>query len=205
MMSPIRPLLGRPGSRSFWRLATAVALLVTANVACGTSAESAYADDTVPMAASRGGAGSEGEESPSCAPVVAGLVLADIAPLEVHCPGGYTQRKSLAALPIAGRFTTAAELTDAFCISTKGDTTAPNIDPRTPTFEQEVDFEKSDVVAYAFDTQAGEPAIYSRGEDLWLKVTTDKCGANAPRLGTIAFAVPKDKKVNEQTCARACE
>jgi hypothetical protein len=199
----MRPQLGRPGSRRFWSLTAVLAVVVGTNIGCGASAESASTQaDSLPGAYSAGSPSSP--SSASCAPEVGGLVPADIAPLEVQCPGGYTQRKSLAAQPIAGRFTTAAELTDAFCISKTG-TQAPTLDPRAPSYELNVDFEKSDVVAYAFDTLAGVPALHERGDDLWLKVTTDKCGGNAPRLGTIAFAVPKDKKVNEQTCARACE
>jgi len=204
MISPLRPQLGRHVSRSFSILTVVLGLVAGPSLGCGADAESTLfaGDDAVSSVGAP-----NAETGPSCAPEVGGLVPADIAPLEVQCPGGYTQRKSLAALPIAGRFTTAGDLTDAFCIATtKGGTlTAPTLDPRAPTFDLLVDFEESDVVAYAFDTQAGDPALYTRGDDLWLKVMTDKCGGNAPRLGTIAFIVPKDKTVNEQTCARTCE
>ena len=72
--------------------------------------------------------------------------------------------------------------------------------------ERTIDFHKHDVVAYAFDLRAGAaPALYRRGGDLWLKVTTAKCGGARTSLGSVAFLVPKGAKVNEQTCARSCD
>ncbi len=144
-------------------------------------------------------------DHPSCAPEVSGLVPAGIEPIEIACPLGYTQRASFSALPLSGRFTSLAELTEAFCIA-KTDKSMPEIDPRAPSFTNGIDFEKSDVVAYAFDARAGvAPALYQHGSELWLKMTTTTCSTEAPVLASVAFVVPKEKKINEQKCSLRCE
>ena len=196
MSTPIRPLYGRPGSRLFaWLAVSAIAahLLGCGSSDVASSDANPTSSDPIPVTTQA-----------ACAPEVGGLVPANLVPIEVQCPGGYTQRKSLAALPIAGRFTSLEELTDAFCVSKSTQATA-TLEPRAPSFDPQVDFAANDVVTYAFDLQAGTPAMYTRGDDLWLKVLTDTCGGTAPRLGSIAFVIPKEKKVNEQTCARSCE
>ena len=139
---------------------------------------------------------------------------AEIAPIEIDCPRGYTQRKSLAALPIAGRFTTLMELTDAFCIaesdmsadkSDTDDTSATAAAPLSPSEESAIDFATSDVVAYAFDAHAGtKPALYERGDELWLRLTTSACRGEAPELASVAFIVPKGREINEQRCSMSC-
>ena len=198
MICHLRPLYeGRPALRRF--LTT---LVVAASVGCSSSSETAFLDDTGGEPSS---APALSKNESACAPDVSGLVPAGIEPIQISCPGGYTQRATFAALPIAGRFTTLAELTDAFCVETKA-TTAPNIEPRRPSNEDVIDFEENDVVAYAFDARAGvEPALFERGAELWLRVTTTACTGEAPQLASVAFVVPKGTKVNEQKCSLRCE
>lgn len=198
MICCLRPLSkGRLPSRFFSALAIAAA-----TVACGTSSESSFSNDDDGAPAS---APALTESESSCAPAVSGLVPAGIAPIEIACPRGYTPRATFAALPIAGRFSSLAELTEAFCIE-KSATSMPTTDPRAPTTDNGIDFERNDVVAYAFDARAGvEPALFERGAELWLKVTTSSCRGEAPELASIAFVVPKAKKLNEQKCSLRCE
>jgi len=177
-------------------------MIAAACVACSSSAETSLAaerhDDSTSAPASP-------ESDAPCAPDVSGLVHAGIEPIEIRCPRGYAQRATYAALPIAGRFTTLDELTEAFCIE-KPSTTVPIEPPRQPLMGERIDFEKNDVVARAFDARAGvEPAMFARGAELWLRVTTTVCTAEAPELASVAFVVPKGTKVNEQKCSLRCE
>ncbi len=143
-------------------------------------------------------------DAPACMPDLAGLRHAGIEPTEVTCPRGYVQRKSLAALPIAGRFTTATELRDAFCIE-ETSTPASELALLAPSRELQIDFASSDVVAYAFDARSGaEPELLQRGNELWLRVTTTACSGDAPELASIAFVVAKGEPINEQRCSLAC-
>ena len=179
--------------------------LAASVVACSASAESAFleTDESADEPSQAPALSEKRDPSSACAPNISGLVPAGIEPVEVECPQGYTPRKALAALPIAGRFTSPGELTDAFCTAVKG-AAPPTTDPRAPKSELTIDFTKHDVVAYAFDRRAGvEPALFTQGGDLWLKVTTNKCG-EAPDLASVAFVVPKRKAINEQKCASTC-
>ena len=194
MICRLRPLSeGRLAPRTFFST-----LLVAACVACSSSAETSPAE--------RGDDSTAAPTSPwgdsSCAPDVSGLVPAGIEPIEIRCPRGYTQRATFAALPIAGRFTTLEELTEAFCIEKSP--TVPAVQP--PTFGDGIDFEKNDVIVHAFDARAGvEPEMLARGAELWLRVTTTVCTADAPVLASVAFVVPKATKVNEQKCSLRCD
>ncbi len=191
------PFEGRFALRRF-----VTTLMVAVSVACGSSSESAFVDDESGAPAS---APALSANDSSCAPDVSGLVPAGIEPIQITCPRGYTQRATFAALPVAGRFTTLGELTDAFCVE-KTATSAPVLDPRHPSNDNPIDFEESDVVAYAFDARAGvEPALYERGAELWLRVTTTACTGEAPQLASVAFVVPKGTKLNEQKCSLRCE
>lgn len=141
---------------------------------------------------------------PSCVPDLYGLVPAGIDPIEIRCPDGYVQRKSFAALPLTGRFTTAMELVEAFC-APAGSPVASAVAAADLDTATSIDFEQNDVVAYAFDARAGvEPALFAHGYDLWLRVTNDMCSGRPPELASIAFVVPKGKRVKEQTCALTC-
>ena len=199
MICHLRPLFeGRLALRRF-----VTTLVVVASAACGSSSESAFLDDETSGEPSSAPALSENESS--CAPDVSGLVPAGIAPILITCPRGFTQRATFAALPVAGRFTTLDELTDAFCVE-KSATSAPVVEPRPPSNENPIDFEESDVVAYAFDARAGvEPALFERGAELWLRVTTTACTGEAPQLASVAFVVPKGTKINEQKCSLRCQ
>lgn len=141
-----------------------------------------------------------GEEAtaPSCAPAVLGLRASTIASIEVACPGGFAERQSFAALPVAGRFGTLEELTAAFCVASvamKGVSSVP----------MGIDFGTSDVVSYVFDANAGPaPALYDGAGDLWVRTTTRSCDDRASELRSIAFVVPKRVRVNEQACSAAC-
>lgn len=197
MIRRLRPLSqGRLPSRFFSALAIAVA-----TAACGASSESSFSsDDGAPAAAP-----ALTESEASCAPAVSGLVPAGIEPIDIVCPRGYLPRTTFAALPIAGRFTSLAELTEAFCIE-KTSTSTPTTDPRAPTGKNEIDFDENDVVAYAFDARPGiDPELLERGAELWLKVTTSSCRGEAPDLASIAFVVPKGKKIHEQKCSLRCQ
>jgi len=141
-------------------------------------------------------------------------VPAEIAPIEIDCPRGYTHRKSLAALPIAGRFTNSRELTEAFCIA-ESDMGADASDadekgaavaaPLPPSVESAIDFATNDVIAYAFDAHAGaKPMLYERGDELWLRLMTSSCTGEAPELASVAYVVPKDREINEQRCSLSC-
>ena len=192
------PFEGRLALRRFW-----ATLLFAATVACGSTPETSLLDDSLRTPPSNVPAPTASETS--CAPNVSGLVPARIEPANIHCPRGYAQRASFAALPIAGRFTTLDELTNAFCIE-KTSPTMP-VDPRgAPTADEPIDFEKNDVVAYAFDRRAGvEPVLFERGIELWLRMTTTTCTGEAPELASVAFVVPKGTKINEQKCSLRCE
>lgn len=212
MISRLRPWLGRLASRGSW-----TALALVASVACNDSATTSFAggrqerERESARSAPRAGA----DRDPACTPDVSGLVPAEIAPLEIDCPRGYTHRKSLAALPVAGRFTSSRELTDAFCIaesdmgadekSDTGEAGAAVAAPLPPSLESAIDFVTSDVVAYAFDAHVGaKPMLYERGDELWLRLTTSSCKGEAPELVSVAFVVPKDREINEQRCSLTC-
>jgi hypothetical protein len=136
---------------------------------------------------------------------VSGLVPTRIEPIEIGCPRGYVQRKSYAALPIAGRFATAIELRDAFCIEKSAKSAPGTADLAGPAPETWIDFEENDVVAYTFDTRSGvKPMLLERGEELWLRVTTTTCSREPPELASIAFAVSKGTTLNEQKCSLSC-
>ena len=198
----LRPRLGRLVSNRFLRVVTTLA--TAALVACGSSAETSFLQDDGYSGEPTSGSVAP-ESRPSCAPNIGGLVPAGIEPTEIACPRGYARRRSFAAMPIAGRFTTQQELTDAYCIETEG-TSAPATDPRRPIAEASIDFTRNDVVAYAFDVRAGAPpALFEHGDDLWLKVTTNECGGEAPTLASLAFIVPKGKSISEQKCSQTCE
>jgi hypothetical protein len=143
----------------------------------------------------------------ACTPEIGGLVSSNIAPLTITCPPGYLDRQS-AALPVAGRFTTADAFTAAFCkpaprVASGFGFAFASTEDASDT-DALIDFRKNDVVVYAYDAAAGEPALYRRAADLWLQVPTDTCRGNAPALASIAFVIPKHKEVAEQTCARPC-
>jgi hypothetical protein len=194
-----RPWLGRLASNGFW-----TSLAIAASVACGSAAETSAPEREDRASAFAGGPAPPEQRRPACAPDVRGLVPAAFAPIEIDCPFGYTNRTSFAALPVSGRFTTGAELRSAFCIELTG-SDAPTTSPIAPNPEAPIDFEKSDVVAYAFDARSGvQPALFTRGEELWLRVTTTECSGEAPVLASVAFVVPKGKAINEQKCSLAC-
>ncbi|OJY29593.1 MAG: hypothetical protein BGO98_48015 [Myxococcales bacterium 68-20] len=202
--------MGRLASSGSW-----TALALAASVACNDSATTSFAgrqerERESTRAAPRGSA----DRDPACTPDVSGLVPAEIAPIEIDCPRGYTHRKSLAALPIAGRFTNSRELTEAFCIA-ESDMGADASDadekgaavaaPLPPSVESAIDFATNDVIAYAFDAHAGaKPMLYERGDELWLRLMTSSCTGEAPELASVAYVVPKDREINEQRCSLSC-
>jgi hypothetical protein len=202
MSLSLRPLLGRlPWPNLFASLA-----LVASLAACSDIADSSF--ETEGPAESRGTPALSASRA-TCAPDVLGLSAKAIEPIKIACPIGYTQRKTFSAMPIAGRFTNATELRDAFCVEKESASLprppTPNLDVTTsPSSNSAIDFEKNDVVIYAFDTRNGEkPALFERGSELWLRTTT-ACGNELSELGSIAFTVAKAQRVNEQKCAAAC-
>lgn len=198
MIARLRPWLGRLAPKRI-----CATLAIAASVACSAETESA-------VVRSEEQAGAPNEDAPrspaseaACTPAVSGLSPAGIEPIEVTCPLGYAHRMSLAA-PVAGRFTTLEELTDAFCVAER-QLRASAADARAPAADAPIDFTTSDVVAYAFDTHAGEPpALFKRGEELWLRTTTTACSGEAPALASLAFVVPKGREIHEQRCSSTC-
>jgi len=131
----------------------------------------------------------------SCTPEVTGLIPADISSITIQCPGDYVPREGRSAVPIAGRFTSDAELVEAFCVA------KPTL--RAISAGTTIDFDHNAVVAYAYDENAGPPpTLYRRGDDLWLKVTQTECHTTPPQLASVVFVVPKTSAINEQTCSR---
>jgi hypothetical protein len=190
------PRLGH-GSRL---VAVALALAAAGGCSVGERDERGPAIEEETAAALPNEAG--GSPGPACTPHVGGLTPADIPPLEIRCPPGFVLREARLSVPIAGRFRTLDELLEAYC--------APDSDAvwsrsalGAPTMSA-IDFETSDVVAHAYDALAGEPRLYQRGEDLWLRVESDSCKGQPPDLASIAFVVAKEKRITEQTCSRAC-
>jgi len=203
MMCSSRPLVtGRLAFPRLW----AAAAIAAASAACNATADTSAAREDeaagVPVSAS-----APSESAASCAPDVTGLVPSGIEPIDIECPRGYAQRASFAALPVAGRFTTMRELTEAFCIEKSAASAPTTTDRRVPRMNDDaIDFEENDVVAYAFDARAGvEPALYVRGTELWLRLTTATCSGQPPELASVAFVVPKGKTINEQKCSLRCE
>lgn len=138
---------------------------------------------------------------PVCSPSVTGFVDAGIAPLNVECPLGWQARTGSKTLPIAGRFSTREELTNAYCVRQAGDTRIRLDSPTTTA----IDFDASDVVAYAYDANAGAPALLRRGPELWIELTSDACSGRSPALSGVAFVVPKGSTVDERTCSQRCQ
>lgn len=136
----------------------------------------------------------------TCTPEVVGLSPAASTPLTIRCPSGYGLRDPRSTLPLSGRFTNEDELKKAFCVENAGREYSIARTPSDPI----VDFETNDVVVYVYDARAGRPVLYRRGEELWLRVSIDSCTGDAPELANLAFAVPKQKEINEQTCATSC-
>lgn len=194
-----------------WRNVVGASLvaLVTVLSGCGVSAETSSVDRVADEAEPSPAPSSGGTNDPtSCAPTVSGLTLTSLAPVKVQCPTGFNLRDSSKALPIAGRFTTDEELVNAYCVA-KSTTTpsSPSLSP--PKLSQPlaaIDFEANDVVAYAYDANAGSPSLYRRGsgEELWLRTVSDTCTAVNPTLASVAFVIPKRADVHEQTCSRSC-
>ncbi len=210
MISRLWPWMGRLASTGSW-----TALALAASVACNDSATASVADrQERERESSRSAPHGSADRGPACTPDVSGLVPAEIAPIEIDCPRGYTHRRSLAALPVAGRFTNSRELTEAFCIAESGTAADANdtgekeaavAAPLPPSLESAVDFATSDVVAYAFDAHAGaKPTLYARGDELWLRLTTSSCTGEAPELVSVAYVVPKDREIHEQRCSLSC-
>lgn len=210
MGSSLRPWLGRLASRGSW-----TALAIATSIACSDSATTSFdGHQQSARESTRSAPHESAEHDPACAPDVSGLVLANIAPIQIDCPRGTVHRSTLAALPIAGRFTNARELTEAFCIAERGmggsagdahATEAAVAAPLPPSVESAIDFERNDVVAYAFDAHAGvKPMLYERGDELWLRLTTSTCTGEAPDLTSVAFVVPKNHEINEQRCSLSC-
>lgn len=198
MIARMRPWLGRLASIRI--LAT---LTLVASIACNDDAESSVLRSDEQSGAAAESAPRAPESGAACTPAVSGLSPAGIEPIEVTCPLGYAHRMSLAS-PVAGRFTTLEELTDAFCVAER-QLRASAADARAPTAEAPIDFSTSDVVAYAFDAHAGEaPALFDRGDELWLRTTTTTCSGEAPALESIAFVVPKGREIREQRCSSTC-
>jgi hypothetical protein len=200
MILPLRLWL----SRLPWLRLKLPVLVVTSLTACSSIAETSLekegpADDarrTPTLSASASG----------CTPSVDGLLASGIEPVEIDCPRGYAQRASFDALPTAGRFSTAVELLDAFCIE-KRTTRPPRTDLRAPRAQNEpsIDFAKNDVVVYAFDARNSEPpALLERGNELWLR-TTRTCASEPSELRSVAFVVAKARTINEQKCSPICQ
>jgi hypothetical protein len=208
MIALLRPWLGRLASRRLW-----TTFAVLASVACSNSTEvRAVRSESENQAAAAGATPTapDSQRGATCAPVVSGLEPSDIEPTEIDCPAGYLRRDELSGLPTAGRFRTDAELMAAFCIEAMRTRVPTASEPQQPLFgprpESTTDFEANDVVAYAFDQRNGtKPALFRRGNDLWLRVTSMTCSAAPPELASIAFVVPKGTTINEQRCSLKCQ
>ncbi|MBX3199715.1 MAG: hypothetical protein KF894_16385 [Labilithrix sp.] len=198
MIDRLRPWLGRLAS-----IRTLATLTLAASTACNDDAESSVLRSDEPSRATAESPARSPESEAACTPAVSGLSPTGFEPIEVTCPLGYAHRMSLAS-PVAGRFTTLEQLTDAFCVPER-QLSASAADARAPTADAPIDFSTSDVVAYAFDTHAGEaPALFDRGDELWLRTTTTTCSGEAPALQSIAFVVPKGREIREQRCSSTC-
>ncbi|MBX3225438.1 MAG: hypothetical protein KF795_33340 [Labilithrix sp.] len=191
--------MGRLASKRTW-----TTLAVAASVACSDAAQSSFAGSDDRAGASAESADPAPEQRRACTPDVSGLTPSGIEPIEIACPRGYAEREALAALPIAGRFSTQEELIEAFCVA-EGRLNASAADPRAPAAEASIDFATSDVVAYAFDAHAGAtPTLFVRGDELWLRITSTACSGEAPTLASVAFVIPKSQAINEQRCSATC-
>jgi len=189
--------------------------LAAALSACGVSSETSTerlsGDEATPTASSGTGGGDTSDAASVCTPYLGGLTLATLAPVKIQCPSGYGLRDSSKALPVAGRFTNDDELVKAYCV-TLSSSSSPAAPPSAPTTNPPklslgpnvIDFESNDVVAYAYDANAGAPSLYRRSTELWLRTLSDSCTGSAPTLASVAFVIPKHTEVNEQTCSRSC-
>lgn len=137
--------------------------------------------------------------STACSPEVGGLTSAPLSPIDIRCPPGQEARDTTKGLPITGRFSTEEELVAAFCAPSRIVELVAS-PPQVST----VDFNLFDVVAYPFDANVGQPSLFLRGEEIWLRTTNDTCSGTEPSLTSIAFAIPKRVNINKQSCSLAC-
>lgn len=164
--------------------------LFLALVGCGESAATTVADTDEKPTPPTPYSGSA-DLRVSCTPAVAlGEPIADPLP-SVACPSGWAAREGRSAMPVAGRFTTAREMIEAFCVLDEGSATS---EPAS-----EIDFAKNDVIAIAY---VGEIGLHRRAGELWIR-HTEQCGDDRSHR-TALFAVPKSAEVREQVCSDGC-